>query len=125
MEIRGKWETCQVWVGERELRPGRSQRVRNHSPDGFNWGYGGSGPAQLTLALLLELTTADMALLWYQEVKWRIIVRLPQADFILDSQDLLSCITSAVSAALVQGEGGRVTPEEQGRAAGAVARSTT
>ena len=24
----------------------------NHSPDGFNWGYGGSGPAQLALAIL-------------------------------------------------------------------------
>src|SRR5204863_5783137 len=35
------------------LRPGRSQRVINHSPDGFAWGYGGSGPAQLALAILL------------------------------------------------------------------------
>src|SRR5712664_3316643 len=24
----------------------------NHSPDGFQWGYGGSGPAQLALAIL-------------------------------------------------------------------------
>lgn len=24
----------------------------NHSPTGFNWGYGGSGPAQLALAIL-------------------------------------------------------------------------
>ncbi len=26
--------------------------VRNHSPSGFEWGYGGSGPAQLALAIL-------------------------------------------------------------------------
>lgn len=26
----------------------------NHSPDGFQWGYGGSGPAQLALALLAD-----------------------------------------------------------------------
>ena len=26
----------------------------NHSPDGFNWGYGGSGPAQLSLAILAD-----------------------------------------------------------------------
>ncbi len=38
------------------LQPERSQRVWNHSPDGFNWGYGGSGPAQLALALLLDVT---------------------------------------------------------------------
>ena len=25
------------------LKPDRSQAVKNHSPDGFNWGYGGSG----------------------------------------------------------------------------------
>lgn len=28
--------------------------VRNHSPDGLEWGYGGSGPGQLALALLLH-----------------------------------------------------------------------
>lgn len=26
--------------------------LRNHSPSGFTWGYGGSGPAQLALAIL-------------------------------------------------------------------------
>lgn len=26
----------------------------NHSPDGFEWGYGGSGPAQLALAILAD-----------------------------------------------------------------------
>ena len=36
------------------LSPGQSQRVWNHSPDGFSWGYHGSGPAQLALALLLD-----------------------------------------------------------------------
>jgi hypothetical protein len=28
--------------------------IRNHSPDGFEWGYGGSGPAQLALALCVD-----------------------------------------------------------------------
>lgn len=36
------------------LSPQRSLQIRNHSPDGFSWGYGGSGPHQLALALLLE-----------------------------------------------------------------------
>ena len=36
------------------LSPEPSQQVRNHSPDGFSWGYHGSGPAQLALALLLD-----------------------------------------------------------------------
>jgi len=34
-----------------------SQKIVNHSPDGFNWGYAGSGPAQLALAILLNVTS--------------------------------------------------------------------
>jgi hypothetical protein len=37
-----------------ELSPEPSQAVRNHSPEGFSWGYGGSGPAQLALAILMD-----------------------------------------------------------------------
>lgn len=36
------------------LSPERSQKLWNHSPDGFQWSYSGSGPAQLALALLLD-----------------------------------------------------------------------
>jgi hypothetical protein len=44
--------------------------VRNHSPTGFAWGYGGSGPAQLALALLVDaLGDAELALVHYQEFK--------------------------------------------------------
>lgn len=38
----------------RQLDPRQSQKVWNHSPDGFEWGYAGSGPAQLALAILLD-----------------------------------------------------------------------
>ena len=43
-----------VTVGGRLLDPFPSQAVRNHSPTGFAWGYGGSGPAQLALAILID-----------------------------------------------------------------------
>jgi uncharacterized protein (DUF2249 family) len=33
--------------------------LRNHSPDGGEWGYHGSGPAQLSLALLAGTTDDD------------------------------------------------------------------
>lgn len=36
----------------RELDP--RNKVANHSPDGFEWGYTGSGPAQLSLAMLCD-----------------------------------------------------------------------
>lgn len=54
-----------------ELSPAPSQKLRNHSPDGFQWGYGGSGPAQLALALLLDVTTSpDVAQAHYQDFKF-------------------------------------------------------
>lgn len=47
-----------------------SLEVYNHSPDGFEWGYAGSGPAQLAIALLLDCgASAKEAELWHQEFK--------------------------------------------------------
>jgi hypothetical protein len=47
---------CHTDQGEKRLDPRPSQKLFNHSPDGFQWGYGGSGPAQLALAILLDFT---------------------------------------------------------------------
>jgi hypothetical protein len=67
--------------GER-LSPRASLAVRNHSPDGFNWGYGGSGPAQLALGLMLDFLddephAREIAQHHYQQFKWDVIARLP------------------------------------------------
>jgi hypothetical protein len=56
------------------LDPKRSQALRNHSPDGFEFGYGGSGPSQLALGILLDFTDSpQQAMRWYQEFKWQFI----------------------------------------------------
>ena len=34
----------------------KSLTIANHSPDGFQWGYSGSGPAPLAAAILYEIT---------------------------------------------------------------------
>ncbi len=52
--------------------------LRNHSPTGFSAGYGGSGPAQLALALLADVFDDDIALEHYQDFKWAVIARLPR-----------------------------------------------
>lgn len=63
----------------RPLSPYASQRLINHSPDGFAWGYGGSGPAQLALAVLLEAGVPDQqALQLYQRFKCDQIATLPE-----------------------------------------------
>lgn len=51
--------------------------LRNHSPTGFCWGYTGSGPAQLALAMCAEVVDAETALRAYQHVKCKLIATLP------------------------------------------------
>jgi hypothetical protein len=79
--ITGDWKTRYVHINGEYLDPKASQAVYNHSPDGFNWGYGGSGPAQLALAILLKFESNTAALSHYQLFKWDIIAKLPEADF--------------------------------------------
>jgi hypothetical protein len=45
----------------------------NHSPTGFSYGYGGSGPAQLSAAIMLELTGSVSG---HQQFKWGVISQL-------------------------------------------------
>jgi len=53
------------------------QNLWDHSPSGFNWGYGGSGPHQLALALLYHVTgDAEVASNNAQNFKWDIISNL-------------------------------------------------
>lgn len=69
----------EVFVNGEELLPGPSQRLFNHSPDGFAWGYGGSGPAQLALAILYEVTEdKELSLQYHQAFKMGIIA--PQSQ---------------------------------------------
>ena len=81
------------------LSPQRSQKVRNHSPDGFSWGYGGSGPAQLALAILLEEYDEKTALYYYQDFKWEVIANLPQScNWSLDSQTIAKIMKRMIEA---------------------------
>jgi len=76
-----KWQVL-VTEGNQEhpLDPRPSQELRNHSPDGFSWSYAGSGPAQLSLAILLDYTgDEELALAHYQEFKCCIVAALPRA----------------------------------------------
>ncbi|HEX7324321.1 MAG TPA: DUF6166 domain-containing protein [Rhodanobacteraceae bacterium] len=52
--------------------------LRNHSPTGFAWGYNGSGPAQLALAITADALGSDaVALAVYQAYKARVVAGLP------------------------------------------------
>jgi len=60
-----------------------------HSPTGFEWGYPGSGPAQLALALLADCLGGDQqAMQWHQDFKSAVIAGLPYAGWRMTEQEI-------------------------------------
>jgi hypothetical protein len=68
--------------------------LANHSPDGFEWGYPGSGPAQLALAMCADALADDArALRVYRAFKARVIANLPRkVSWLLSAPDVVRCI---------------------------------
>ena len=63
-----------------DLSPEASQEIINHSPDGFNWGYSGSGPAQLALGLLLDVTgDREIVSRYYQLFKADVVAKFSES----------------------------------------------
>ena len=86
---------CAVVVSEDGGCRGLDPRfdLRNHSPTGFEWGYGGSGPAQLALALAADVLRDDEAALGlYQRLKFRVVGRLPEAGWALTEDELAATL---------------------------------
>ena len=75
-----------VTVDGRRLNPRLD--LWNHSPTGFEWGYAGSGPAQLALAILADHCQNDeRALNFRHRFKWAVIAELPR-HWTLTSQEI-------------------------------------
>jgi hypothetical protein len=90
--------------------------LANHSPDGFEWGYGGSGPAQLALAILADALEAPegkkpptgfeddddvagqlrlKAIRLHQDFKWKFIAGLARdRPWIIKEKDVLEFVDS-------------------------------
>jgi hypothetical protein len=83
--------------------PGK--RKVHHSPTGYEWGYGGSGPADLSLNILARVRphaglrigavllhdgsrVSDLAWSCHQQFKWSVIYGMPQAGFTLTRDDV-------------------------------------
>ena len=93
--------------------------LRNNSPTGFAWGYNGSGPAQLALAILTDYFGAKpggkaLAEALYQPFKFTVIVALPECwkmNFeevgialcrtLTDEPDLLNRVISSLESAIL------------------------
>lgn len=89
-----------VTVNGRPLNPHLD--LWNHSPTGFEWGYGGSGPAQLALALLADhLGDGDQAIELHQEFKSAVVADLPYRGWTLTSQQIQQAVENLKSRSLV------------------------
>lgn len=62
--------------------------IVNHSPDGFEWGYLGSGAAQLAFAILSDYTDDEFAMKHYQDFKEKIISNLGRDGFKLQQFEI-------------------------------------
>jgi hypothetical protein len=93
--IYGNSENQKVYIDFRILDLSASQVIRNHSPDGFSWGYSGSGPSQLALAILLHLTNDTLfSSTWYQEYKKEFVSSWDsQKDFDINLEDTYKWIS--------------------------------
>jgi hypothetical protein len=71
------------------LRPRRD--LRNASPTGFEWGYGGSGPAQTALAILAHaLADDERALDLHQRFKFARVARFPREGFTITRTEVIA-----------------------------------
>lgn len=79
-------DACRVVVNGEPLDP--KLNLLSASPDGFEWGYGGSGPAQLALAILADAYGDEVALDLYHEFKSEVVTKLPEEEWTLTQRDL-------------------------------------
>jgi hypothetical protein len=69
----------------------------NHSPAGFSWGYGGSGPAQLALALLADaLGDDDLAVRLHQAFKFRVVACWPEGERWWITADQIAAVVKVI-----------------------------
>ena len=71
--------------------------LRNHSPTGFAWGYNGSGPAQLALAILADCYVDKTALRYYQQFKELVIAtRSKDAPLSLSVYEVMRAVENII-----------------------------
>lgn len=78
-----------VFVDDKELPLDPSLKLRDHSPTGFEWAYAGSGPTQLALAILLDVTdNPELALAHYQDFRNEFIATANYEGFVLTELEI-------------------------------------
>lgn len=86
-----------VWYDE-QARP--LKVIRRHSPDGFEWGYGGSGPSDLALSIMTDYfrrrnsrDAIAAAGKIYQDFKWTFIAPILSDGWKIEEQQITDWLT--------------------------------
>lgn len=100
----------------RMLNPSRSRRVYDHSTE-FNWSYGGSGPSQLSLALLIDAIESSppeqrpgtedadtLAQRWYQQFKLDHVSQWTDDSFRIERDEIMGWLRTTVAQARTKRE---------------------
>lgn len=79
----------------------------NHSPTGFEWGYGGSGPAQLALALLADhLGSDNEAVSLHHAFKSAVVAQFPGKGWTLTTEQIRETLQTIMAASSPHGDAG-------------------
>ena len=92
---RGRYPTVTVHLGNvaEETRP--LEHILRHSPDGFEWGYGGSGPTDLALALVADvLGDRNPTPHLYQRVRNQLVAQIPREGGEITEGQVLGVLAS-------------------------------
>lgn len=105
-------EAFVFWRGSQgEAMSNLEQMYVLHSPDGFEWGYGGSGPADLAFNMVQYVLLVNdykgertgegwfvEAETLHQQAKWDFVARLPEAGGRIDYREFEKYIMEKVNA---------------------------
>lgn len=72
------------------------RHIRYHSPSGFEWGYGGSGPSDLARSILADFAGMRVADICYQAFKHEIIANLAHKGFAIPGRNILDWLKRRV-----------------------------
>jgi len=97
-------DTCPVRWGDADIVLSRDERgyaqvnvphnLVHHSPTGFEWGYGGSGPADLALNILALFVPVQDAMRLHQQYKWDLIASFPREGGVITSASVREWIAA-------------------------------
>ena len=88
-----------VAVNDNDSRVYELRHIPYHSPGGFEWGYGGSGPADLARSILADCAGMKVADTFYQDFKRDFIACMPERGFVIKEEAIREWLEEKVKEA--------------------------